>query len=218
MALTTCNACGHKISTKAATCPNCGNPNKSPPSTTTQVGALVIGLAVAFILIAPAITRCAEEAQQKEALQAAKTAGFSSPEEHQKAAAAGFATKAEQQAHAKAERAERERRYTIDKATRDAECRADFKCYAHSLSAKAIAACQPKIEAQAVYDHEWTDGLWGAKLTHYTKGPGPHNITYRGDQIRVQAQNGTWMRHTYTCIYNTETAKALHVTLTPGKL
>ena len=82
MALEPCGECGHEISTKAASCPHCGAPNrtlKQPPGTagtstvakgvfTGVAGCVVvpIALAVLLMLIALALASCAGGVPQEQ--------------------------------------------------------------------------------------------------------------------------------------------------------
>ena len=51
MALTKCRECGHKISKKAKTCPNCGGPVKKPGQISSGWGCLIIIAVIAALVV-----------------------------------------------------------------------------------------------------------------------------------------------------------------------
>jgi hypothetical protein len=77
MGLRTCKDCGHKVSRKAATCPNCGGPVKGRGNVSPTVGCLVIAAVIAAIVWAagrdgrePAPPAGPQEGPQQQAAQA----------------------------------------------------------------------------------------------------------------------------------------------------
>lgn len=97
-------------------------------------------------------------------------------------------------------------------------CRAEFDCWSNQFQAAATKACAPQVEALAMVSHRWTDSVMSPKFPRASVSDGGFNITYVGDAIEFQNGLGAWIRHTYTCEYDTELNVAISVNAYPGRL
>lgn len=216
MKIKICPKCGGRNHEKSTRCYKC-KLRLEGQSLIVSIGSAFISLCVIAVVIGPWVTKKME-------ISNAKAAGFSTAEEYRRSREQGFSTKAELLAHQRAIKAAAEKRRQEelrqreeDKKKREQECLADFDCFANSLTLHATIGCRPLIEAQARIDYQWIDGFFEPKLSSYRKGPGPNQITYLGDKIRIQLPNGSWMRHSYRCVFDTNTKKAISANLSPGK-
>ena len=81
----------------------------------------------------------------------------------------------------------------------------------------AAQACVSLIEAKAAVDYDWLSRPFGGMFTQ-AEQPGADGIVrYRGDSIRVLAQN-QWLRHAYECAWDAAAGKIVAVQLRPGRL
>ena len=94
----------------------------------------------------------------------------------------------------------------------EAECRKDGECWGEKHVQDAALACAPDIEAQARYDHDWTDSLFERKFSRWFWDNIPASIMrYDGNKIKFQNGFGAWQQMGYSCYYNTDTKSVVRV-------
>lgn len=104
-------------------------------------------------------------------------------------------------------------------AKEDAACRQDIQCWGDKKVVAAGFDCEKPIERLAQYDHEWTDGWLGTKMSRFAWNDREKGIVaYWGDSIKFQNGFGAWQQHQYRCIYDTINEKVIEVTASPGSL
>lgn len=105
------------------------------------------------------------------------------------------------------------------KEANDVACRASLQCWGDKHSVAASVYCPDHVERLGRYDHEWTDGLLGAKFSRFAwKDRKKGSLTYIGDEIKFQNAFGAWEPHTYHCDFDPLQAQVLDVRAMPGRL
>jgi hypothetical protein len=168
-----------------------------------------------------------------------KFSGFTSRDEYSQAQKMGLKTpadfnrrkkedaeaaqKAKERAQEAKERAQKEKEAALQaekqrKAEAEASCRADLKCFIESEMRYANAYCPEYVERLAKYSHEWTNGWLSSKFTRWKwKDQSKRQVTFLGDQIKLQNGFGAWAVHIYECDWDTATQTVLGVRVRPGR-
>ncbi len=132
---------------------------------------------------------------------------FSGSEEADEVSTLSPAEIAAQQAEA--ERLEREK---------EELCRADVLCWSKRYIGSATVRCQPRIEAQAKYEYEWTDGFLDSKFTRFAwVDEDQGTVMYLGDSLKLQNAFGTFSQHRYGCNFDTLNEEVISVTIEQGR-
>lgn len=98
-------------------------------------------------------------------------------------------------------------------ATKGRRCRRDLQCWGDRQLVEAEIACRPLIERLALYDYEWTDGVFESKFDRWhwvDKKTG--TLRYFGNKVKFQNGFGAWKHMDYICDYNPETEQGRVVT------
>lgn len=104
-------------------------------------------------------------------------------------------------------------------AAEDAACRQDLQCWGDKNSISAAMYCDDYVEKFAKYSHEWTDGAFEPKFSHFrwtdqSKG----YVTYAGDKIKFQNGFGAWENYIYECDFDPNQKAVLDVRVRAGRL
>lgn len=144
--------------------------------------------------------------------------------EQRKKADAEAAQKEKERAQEDKQRAQKEKEVALQvekqrKAEAEANCRADLKCFIESEMRYANAYCPEYVERLAKHSHEWTDGWLTSKFSRWKwKDQSKGQVTFLGDQIKLQNGFGAWTVHIYECDLDTATHTVLGVRARPGRL
>ena len=88
-------------------------------------------------------------------------------------------------------------------AKKDADCRADLRCWAEKGTVAASVYCKDRIAKLSKYDMKWTDAWYEQKFSRYKwSKTAPRDmgvITYIGDKAQFQNGFGAFQNVIYTC-------------------
>lgn len=191
-----------------------------------------------WVAIASLVAAVFCHARYKEALNTeAIAAGFSNIEDRRTAQDVGFtdpeawrmekrARVEAQMASAAAERAQRAEKdakraalMAQIAADNEAACSKNLKCTAEKAWPEAASACEKLVERSAKYQFEWTSGFMSPKFTNYRwRDANQAQVTFYGDQIKMQNGFGAWQHMTYYCDYDTKSKAVLDLRMIDGRL
>ena len=98
----------------------------------------------------------------------------------------------------------------------DAECRQDAQCWGDKHHFDASYDCESYVEAQALYDHDWTNGWLDDKFPYWHWEDREAGImTYTGSEVKFQNGFGAWQRMIYQCSYDTEIKTVVDIYVAP---
>jgi len=226
MALINCDECGAKVSSKAVSCPKCGNPlqpaarqHQPPPisappplpaSNKRRLGAGLGALLVAVIAFMVFEGRSPTSPSDQAAATVESTPTVADAAAASDAAAAAEAAKVAQNAAA-AEAASVASAAAALAA--DQKCVADLQCAGDKYNADAAIPCERMIETRArkiaKWDYKVEREHWYSPFTDSFSwtGASHQNITFHGDQAKFQNGFGAWQRQRYSCVFNIASQK-----------
>ncbi|MCA1941818.1 MAG: hypothetical protein LDL26_12555 [Caenispirillum bisanense] len=101
----------------------------------------------------------------------------------------------------------------------DEACFRDASCIGNKKVATAGELCAREVEALAKYSHEWTDGTFEKKFSHFLwKDQAGGWMTFLGDKVKFQNGFGAWQNMVYSCELNVRTDNVGAVSARPGRL
>jgi len=101
-----------------------------------------------------------------------------------------------------------------------AACQKSLPCMADQELGWTKVSCKQAIEAKAVYQVKWTDGMFHPLFSEVLDSgtSGEISIGYAGDRAQIQNQFGAFANMTYQCWWNPRTQKVTDVELAIGSL
>lgn len=103
----------------------------------------------------------------------------------------------------------------------DAACRKSLACMADKDRGWAEVSCKKAIEAKAVYQVKWTDGMFQPLFSQIIWNPAmpdEKSIGYVGDRAQVQNQFGAFANVNYECWWNPYAEKVTDVEISLGRM
>lgn len=98
-------------------------------------------------------------------------------------------------------------------------CKKDLQCWGEKHVVSASVYCKDYVEKLATYSHEWTDGFFDLKFSHFRwKDINEGHLTFIGDKIKFQNVFGAWQNHIYECDFDPINNFILDVRARPGRL
>ena len=80
-------------------------------------------------------------------------------------------------------------------------CRMEAACWGERHLATAARACFPRVEADAIREHRWSETAHAARLPRVAILDADRGIiSYEGDAVEMRDGFGRWIRHAYSCI------------------
>lgn len=101
---------------------------------------------------------------------------------------------------------------------KEARCRTDIECWGKE-GLRLTRKCVEPIERAMNYDFKWTDGTLEPKMSRYRwHNEAALTITYSGDSLLQQNDNGAFVRMIYECDFDPIGEQVIAVRVHQGRL